>query len=70
MSGTEAVGFRAVSVPLTCCYKFTEVLVVVLNLQIRLVAYMRVCHMSSKLAVTVRKLERARLRVVTALSAC
>ena len=70
MSGTETVGFRAVSVPLTCCYKFTEVLVVVLNLQVRLVAYMRVCHRSWKMAATVRKLERGGLRVFTVLSAC
>lgn len=59
--GTEAIGFRTGSMPLGHCYKFTEVLVVVLNLQVQLVAYMRVCQ-SWKLAVTFHRARESRVK--------
>ena len=61
MSYTKVVGFIAASVPLTCCDKFTEVLVVVLNIQVGLVADMGVCHRSWPLAFTVSRTGESRI---------
>lgn len=61
MSCTKVVGFRAASVPLARCDKFTEVLVVVLNIQVGLVADVGVCHRSWPLAFTVSRTGESRI---------